>query len=37
VTFNEFELAEFSGARLSAERRTQIQTAVYGALTLRDG
>jgi [protein-PII] uridylyltransferase len=35
--FNEFELAEFSGAPLSAERRDQIRTAVVAALTLRGG
>jgi [protein-PII] uridylyltransferase len=33
--FNEFELAEFSGAPLSAERREQIRMAVVAALTLR--
>jgi [protein-PII] uridylyltransferase len=33
--FNEFELAEFSGAPLSAERRDQIRSAVVVALTLR--
>jgi [protein-PII] uridylyltransferase len=33
--FNHFELAEFSGAALSPERRDQIRAAVFGALTLR--
>ncbi|MBV9946148.1 MAG: hypothetical protein JOZ69_04800 [Myxococcales bacterium] len=33
--FNHFELSEFSGAPLSAERRDQIRAAVYEALTLR--
>jgi UTP:GlnB (protein PII) uridylyltransferase len=33
--FNHFELAEFSGAPLSAERREQIRAAVFAALTLR--
>ena len=34
--FNHFELAEFSGAPLSVERREQIRDAVYAALTLHD-
>ncbi|HEY4014719.1 MAG TPA: hypothetical protein VGM06_15355 [Polyangiaceae bacterium] len=34
--YNHFELAEFSGAPLSVERREQIRDAVYAALTLRD-
>jgi [protein-PII] uridylyltransferase len=34
--YNHFELAEFSGAPLSAERRKQIRDAVHAALTLRD-
>ncbi|HZU84144.1 MAG TPA: hypothetical protein VE987_14545 [Polyangiaceae bacterium] len=33
--YNHFELAEFSGAPLSPERREQIRTAVYAALALR--
>ncbi|MDP9037141.1 MAG: hypothetical protein M3O50_20270 [Myxococcota bacterium] len=32
--FNRFELAEFSGAPLAAERREQIRAAVYAALAL---
>jgi [protein-PII] uridylyltransferase len=32
--FNRFELAEFSGAALSEERREQIRAAVHAALTL---
>jgi [protein-PII] uridylyltransferase len=32
--FNRFELAEFSGAPLSPERREQIRGAVFGALAL---
>ena len=32
--FNHFELAEFSGAPLSAERREQIRAAVHAALSL---
>ncbi|MDP9151765.1 MAG: hypothetical protein M3O36_17720, partial [Myxococcota bacterium] len=32
--FNRFELAEFSGAPLNAERREQIRAAVYAALAL---
>jgi [protein-PII] uridylyltransferase len=32
--FNRFELAEFSGTALSAERREQIRGAVFGALAL---
>jgi UTP:GlnB (protein PII) uridylyltransferase len=35
--FNHFELAEFSGAVLSADRCEQIRAAVYAALTLREG
>jgi [protein-PII] uridylyltransferase len=34
--FNEFELAEFSGAPLTAERREQIRSAVFAALTLKE-
>jgi [protein-PII] uridylyltransferase len=34
--FNHFELSEFSGAPLSAERRGQIRDAVYAALTLHE-
>jgi UTP:GlnB (protein PII) uridylyltransferase len=33
--FNHFELAEFSGAPLTPERREQIRDAVYAALSLR--
>jgi [protein-PII] uridylyltransferase len=33
--FNRFELTEFSGAPLSAERREQIRAAVFAALALR--
>jgi [protein-PII] uridylyltransferase len=33
--FNHFELAEFSGAPLSAERREQIRAAVHAALSLQ--
>jgi [protein-PII] uridylyltransferase len=32
--FNRFELAEFSGAALSDERREQVRAAVHAALTL---
>lgn len=35
--FNRFELAEFSGAPLTIERREQIREAVYRALALPDG
>jgi UTP:GlnB (protein PII) uridylyltransferase len=34
--FNRFELAEFSGAALSTNRRGQIRDAVFAALALRD-
>jgi UTP:GlnB (protein PII) uridylyltransferase len=34
--YNHFELAEFSGAPLSPERRDQIRSAVHAALSLRD-
>jgi [protein-PII] uridylyltransferase len=34
--YNQFELAEFSGAALSPERREQVRAAVYGALALAD-
>jgi [protein-PII] uridylyltransferase len=34
--FNHFELAEFSGAPLSAERREQISAAVHAALSLQE-
>jgi [protein-PII] uridylyltransferase len=35
--FNQFELAEFSGAPLTPERREQIRTAVLAAVALKDG
>ncbi len=35
--FNHFELAEFSGAPLSADRRDQIRAAVHAALSLEKG
>jgi [protein-PII] uridylyltransferase len=35
--FNQFELAEFSGAQLTPERREQIRRAVLAAVTLKDG
>jgi [protein-PII] uridylyltransferase len=35
--FNHFELAEFNGGALSPERREQIRSAVFGALSLRNG
>jgi [protein-PII] uridylyltransferase len=34
--FNHFELAEFSGGPLSAERREQIRSAVFAAVSLRE-
>ena len=34
--YNHFELAEFSGASLSRERREQIRAAVHAALSLRE-
>jgi len=34
--YNNFELAEFSGAPLSAERREQIRAAVHAALSLQE-
>jgi [protein-PII] uridylyltransferase len=34
--FNQFELSEFSGAPLSAERREQIRVAVHAAVALRE-
>jgi [protein-PII] uridylyltransferase len=34
--YNQFELAEFSGAALSPERREQVRAAVYGALALAE-
>lgn len=34
--YNHFELAEFSGAPLSQERREQIRAAVHAALSLRE-
>jgi [protein-PII] uridylyltransferase len=34
--FNRFELAEFSGAALSSERRQQVREAVFAAIALTD-
>jgi [protein-PII] uridylyltransferase len=34
--FNRFEIAEFSGAALSAERRQQVREAVFAAIALTD-
>ena len=32
--YNRFDLSEFSGARLSAERREQIRAAIHAAVAL---